>query len=157
VKHDYLGVRSAEVMPPDFRADVAWNDDAPLLAGHVVDPLDVSGVPVSASIADDEMFFRQAVGEVEAAAQKMLPGDRIAEGGALFCGGSLDGDPDLPHFGVVHLSEIDRILLQTGQDNGLDEFEIGGHHGMFIEDIAFLFLIHDGMNKADAASSGFAI
>lgn len=129
VKHDYLGIRSAEMMPPDFRADVIWNGDAPLLASYVVDPLNVSGVPVAASIADDEMFFRQAVGEIEAAAQEMLPGDRIAEGDALFRGGSLDGGSDLPHFGLVHISEVDRILLQTGQNDGLDElFAIGGHH-----------------------------
>ena len=66
--------------------------------------------------------------EAEAAAQEMFPSHWIAERSALFRGGSLVSGLDLLHFGVVHLSEIDRILFETGQDDGVNELGIGGHY-----------------------------
>jgi hypothetical protein len=115
-------------MPADFAANVLRDGDAPLLASDVVDPLDVGGVTVAVSIGDDEMLFLQVLGEVEAAAKKMFPCDRIAEAGAFFRGGALDGGLDLLYFGVVNLSKIDRVPFETRQDDGLDKLRIGWHH-----------------------------
>jgi hypothetical protein len=127
VKQDHFGIRSVEVMSADFRPDVVRNSDPPFFTHYVVDAFNVSGVPIAISIADDEMLFREFLGEVETATQEMFPGDWIAKRSVLFRSGSLDGGLDLFNLGFVHSSEIDRILFGTGQDNGLNEAGIDWH------------------------------
>src|SRR5262245_60146502 len=76
------------------------------------------------------MLLSPAISEVEAAAQEMFPGDRAAEGCALFGRCSLDRSSHPIDFVVHDASEIDRLGFDAGYDDGLYELGIGWNiHG----------------------------
>jgi hypothetical protein len=130
VKYDHLRIRSLEMMPTNFFPHIVRDGDAALLTSDVVNSLDLGCPPVTVCISNDQVLLGERLGEVEAAAEKRVPIDRRAERGGLLRPASLDCGFHTRDVILVLRTKVDRVPFQAGQDDGLNQFGIIGHHNI---------------------------
>src|SRR5580658_4117238 len=118
------------MMATNFLSHVFRDGNTAFFASDVVHALDFGGSPVAVSIADNQVLLGEGLGEIEATAEKGVPVDRRAEHGALLRHASLDRGFDTRDVVFLLRAKVYGIPFQAGQDDGLNEFGIIGHHSV---------------------------